>query len=181
MKRADALERIVGDLDDALCVVYLGYASREVHDRADRPGNFYMYASMGMATSTALGVALETDRRVVGIEGDGSLLMNLGTLATLARYGPDNLSLVLVDNGTYAATGDQPTRAQDVDLEEVIEAAGLPVRVARSREEVDEHRGWLMDPGCRFLVLKCDPGNEELPFIDMEPVEVKERFVAALR
>lgn len=178
MRREELLARLGDALDDELLVCYLGYPVRELYHHADRPQNFYMLASMGQATSIALGVAMTTDRPVLGLEGDGSFLMNLGSVASLAAYGPGNLGIVLVDNGTYAATGDQPTLARAVDLAGIVEAAGLEVRELVALDDLEDRMAWLLGRGCRVLVARVAPGNADLPFIDLDPVEIKERFVA---
>ena len=84
---------------NALLICNIGYPSRELFSVSDRPENFYMLGSMGMASSIGLGLALaRPERRVLVLDGDGSVLMNLGSLASIAHHGPENYLLVILDN-----------------------------------------------------------------------------------
>jgi phosphonopyruvate decarboxylase len=108
---------------DACIVSTCGYTSRELFNAADRPGNFYLVGSMGMAAPIALGIALaRPDRKVIAIDGDGSLLMNLGVLPMAAAAGADLLHVV-VDNGMHESTGGQAT-ARRSDFVALALAAG---------------------------------------------------------
>lgn len=128
-ERADQLACTAAVLEttpDAAVISNLGVAScllAAVDD--DRPENLYLWGSMGSTTAVGLGVALETDRPVTVLDGDGSTLMALGTLGTVAEYGPDNLVVVVFDNETYATTGGQRSGADRVDIAGVAGECGL--------------------------------------------------------
>src|SRR6267143_1044291 len=100
---------------------------RPVDQAGHRPQNFYMLGSMGLAFPIALGVALaQPQRRVFALEGDGSLLMQLGSLSTIASLAPKNLTMVVMDNGVHQITGAQPTPAAAVsDIVAIAVASGL--------------------------------------------------------
>ena len=108
-------------------VAGIGNTNFDLFAAGHRPQNFYMLGSMGMAAPIALGVAVaQPNRRVFALEGDGSLLMNLGCLASIAAVGPKNLILVAWDNGLYQITGNQPSAAGTItDLVGVARAAGI--------------------------------------------------------
>ena len=135
MKRRDAIEKIIGLIDDELIVCNIGFPSRELYDIYDREENFYMIGSMGLASSIGLGLALsKPNRDVVVIDGDGSLLMNMGSLVTIFANNPSNLTWIVIDNGAYGSTGNQDTYAQLIDLVEIAKSG--KVNEAPKKEEV---------------------------------------------
>ena len=124
--RLEAIEALAGCLGDGEAVVATtGLTSRELAAVRDRPNNFYMAGSMGHAAAIGLGLALERPRRrVVVLDGDGAVLMHLGTLSTIGHQAPANLVHVVLDNGVYGSTGDQPTTSSTTDLAAVARACG---------------------------------------------------------
>ena len=109
MIRSDILKELVPVLSDQLVVTNIGLPSQEMHMLDDQPTNFYMLGTMGLASSIGLGLALAQDKKVIAIDGDGSVLMNLGTLPTIGNNECDNYILLIIDNGSYGSTGDQKT------------------------------------------------------------------------
>ena len=113
-------------VDQALIIANIGFPAQELYEIQDSPKNFYMLGSMGLSSSIGLGLAQSTDQTVISIDGDGSVLMNLGSLSTIGNYGPKNFILLIVDNGAYGSTGDQPTHTSGkTDLAGVARAAGV--------------------------------------------------------
>ncbi|MHA2325583.1 MAG: thiamine pyrophosphate-dependent enzyme, partial [Promethearchaeota archaeon] len=137
MKRFDAIKRIVESLSNELIVCNIGSPSRELYNIKDRDENFYMLGSMGLVSSIAFGIALSNPTRNVWcIDGDGSLLMNLGSLSTIANNQPNNLTLIVIDNGTYGSTGDQRTyTSKKTKLEIIAKGAGFESISAINNEE----------------------------------------------
>ena len=111
MIRSEILKEIAPILRPHLVVCNIGLPSQEMHMIDDQPTNFYMLGTMGLASSIGLGLALSQPKTVISIDGDGSVLTNLGTLPTIANNVADNFILLIVDNGSYGSTGDQPTYA----------------------------------------------------------------------
>ena len=109
MIRHDLLKRLIPVISDQLVVCNIGAPSQELHSLDDQPTNFYMLGTMGLASSIGFGLALAQDKPVISIDGDGSVLTNLATLSTIANNPRDNYILLIVDNGSYGSTGDQPT------------------------------------------------------------------------
>src|SRR5258708_16301219 len=110
LNRADLSRRLVSKLRDQAVVAGIGNANFDLFAAGHRAQNFYMLGSMGLACPIALGVALaQPERGVIALEGDGSLLMSLGCLATIATVKPRNLTVIIWDNGIYQITGKQPT------------------------------------------------------------------------
>jgi len=137
MNRSDLTRRLVARLQHEEAVVGgIGHTHFDLWAAGQRPQNFYMLGSMGLAAPIALGVAMaQPQRRVFALEGDGSLLMQLGALGTIAAVGPRNLAVIVWDNGAYQITGAQPTMTStNVDLVAIAKGAGI----ARSTWARDE-------------------------------------------
>jgi sulfopyruvate decarboxylase subunit beta len=178
MERIKALEQIANQLDDQLVVCNIGFPSRELYHVKDSPKHFYMLGSMGMASSMGLGLAMAQDREVVVFDGDGSVLMNLGSLVTISNQKPQNLILVVLDNECYGSTGNQCTYASATDLKKVAKGVGFKetFHFKESEDEID-FLPVLNSEGPVFVHLKVKAGNANVPVIPMEPEEIKERFV----
>ncbi|WP_406659971.1 sulfopyruvate decarboxylase subunit beta [Methanolobus sp. ZRKC3] len=179
MKRIDAIVEVAAKAkdSDALLIANIGIPCKELYSLCDMPNNFYMLGSMGLASSIGLGVALSRpDRKVIAIEGDGSVLMNMGSLATIASQSPDNYLLVIIDNGAYGSTGNQPTATSKVtDLAKVAEGAGNEVFEADSSQSL---RQVLKEIDNGVVVVRAQPGNADVPVIKMCPDEIMGRFMA---
>ena len=128
MRRLDALNAIYPQLEDRVVVTIMGAVAAELQSIGHRPNFFYLQHAMGLASSMGLGIALSRpDRQVVVLDGDGSILMNLGGLTTLARYRPRNLTHVVFDNESLLSVGGFPTATSTgSDLAGIAAAAGVP-------------------------------------------------------
>ena len=128
MRRLDALQAIYAQLQDAIVVTIMGAVAAELQSIGHRPNFFYLQHAMGLASSMGLGIALaKPERQVVVLDGDGSVLMNLGGLTTLARYRPRNLVHVVFDNESLLSVGGFPTATSTgSDLAGIAAAAGVP-------------------------------------------------------
>jgi len=128
MRRLDALRAIYDNLADTIVVTIMGAVAAELQSLGHRPSHFYLQHAMGLASSVGLGIALcRPELDVVVLDGDGSLLMNLGTLSTMGRYRPPNLTHVVFDNESLLSVGGFPTATSTgTDLAGVAKAAGVP-------------------------------------------------------
>ena len=111
MIRSEFLRAVAPIIRNKLVVCNIGLPSQELHMIDDQASNFYMLGTMGLASSIGLGLALAQEKTVIAIDGDGSILTNLGTLPTIANNEANNFILLIIDNGSYGSTGDQPTYA----------------------------------------------------------------------
>jgi thiamine pyrophosphate-dependent acetolactate synthase large subunit-like protein len=176
MTRIDATRLIVALAGDAPIVASLGHPAYDLFAVGDRPQNFYTWGSMGLASSVGLGLALaRPDVRVIVLDGDGSLLMNLGSLATIGLLRPANLVVIVMDNEEYATTGGQPTpTAHGADLEAAARAMGIAATATvRTAEE-------LRASGLSgFIVAKV---KESAPTAKppLDCVFIKQRFMSAI-
>jgi thiamine pyrophosphate-dependent acetolactate synthase large subunit-like protein len=184
MNRFDLTSRLVKKLTNEEAVIGgIGNTNFDLWSAGHRPQNFYMLGSMGLAFPIALGVALaQPNRRVFALEGDGSLLMQLGCLSTIASLAPKNLCMVVMDNGIYQITGAQPTPAATVaDIVAIAIASGL-ADSAWAADEEDFER--LVDrslaaPGPTLIGARIDdkPGTGQTR---RDPVQIRERFMLGL-
>src|SRR5213596_1342473 len=128
MLRVDALQAIYPDLEQRIVVTIMGAVAVELYQIGHRHNFFYLEHAMGLASSMGLGIALSLpQQKVVVIDGDGSLLMNLGTLSTLARYKPANLLHIVFDNESLLSVGGFPTATSTgTDLAGIARASGVP-------------------------------------------------------
>jgi thiamine pyrophosphate-dependent acetolactate synthase large subunit-like protein len=184
VNRFDLTKRLVAKLkNDEAVIGGIGNTNFDLWSARRRPQNFYMLGSMGLAIPIALGVALAQPRRhVIALEGDGSLLMQLGCLTTVAALKPANLTIVIMDNGLYQITGCQPTPAAGIaDYVALARAAGL----AKSAWAADEEDfdslvdAALAEGGPTFIAARIDekPG---VGTTDRDPVQIRERFMHGL-
>ena len=127
MLRIDALREVYPIVKDKLVVTIMGAVAAELYSLGHRPNFFYLEHAMGLASSTGLGLALSLpNQKVIVLDGDGSILMNLGSLSTLARYHPRNLTMVIFDNESLLSVGGFPTATSTgTDLEGIARASGV--------------------------------------------------------
>lgn len=184
MNRFDLTKRLVARLTEREAVIGgIGNTNFDLWAAGQRPGNFYMLGSMGLAVALGLGVALaQPARRTFVLEGDGSLLMHLGSLGTVAATAPRNLAIVAFDNGMYHITGRQQTlTAGPVDLVAVAKGAGLE----RSEWAKDEaHFEALVERALRkdgpwFIGARID-GASPAGVTERDPIRIRSRFMDAL-
>jgi thiamine pyrophosphate-dependent acetolactate synthase large subunit-like protein len=184
MNRFDLTSRLVAKLPDEAAVIGgIGNTNFDLWATGHRPRNFYMFGSMGLAFPIALGVALaQPNRCVVAIEGDGSLLMQLGCLTTIASLKPKNLSLIVMDNGIYQITGAQPTPAAAcADIVAVAQGCGI-ADSSWAADEVDFERliqQALAATAPTLIAARIDdkPAVGTTP---RDPVQIRERFMQGL-
>ena len=178
MFRRDAIEDIMKNIDDELIICNIGVPSKELYAVKDRPENFYMIGSMGLASSIGLGLAIaQPDKKIVIIDGDGSVLMNLGSLITVFAQNPKNLTWIVINNGAYGSTGNQDTYAQKVDLLEIAKSIGFDSHNYNDinlKEIINNNK-------CSFINYPVEAGNSASPNIDLTPEKIKERFMNEIK
>jgi len=154
MKRIDAIRKIMDDVTDELVIATTGKISRELFYVKDRPENFYMCGSMGNALPVAIGLALNTDKKVIVLNGDGAALMSLGSMVVANHLRLKNLKHCILDNNAHDSTGGQPTCSESIDF--------------NSLGDVE--------------VIKVERGSiEDLPRINIPPEEMRKRFMDTIK
>ena len=185
MNYREAITTITELLDDQLVICANGLISRETFTIRDRTENFYMIGSMGMASSIGLGVALnKPSKKVIILEGDGNLLMNLGSLPMIGSLQPGNLLHIVLDNEVYASTGNQPTISNVIELEKIAKSARyVYVEKVTTKENLRrEMTHTLKNEGPSFLLVKIVDTAEQIEIgrVTHSPEQIKERFMSAI-
>jgi thiamine pyrophosphate-dependent acetolactate synthase large subunit-like protein len=184
MNRFELTRRLVAKLRHEEAVIGgIGNTNFDLWAAGRRPQNFYMLGSMGLAVPIAFGVALaQPQRRVIALEGDGSLLMQLGCLATVAAVAPKNLLIVAMDNAIYQITGGQKTAtAAAADLVEIARGAGLK-QSFWAGDEADFERlcdRALTEPGPWFVAARID-AQPAVDTTERDPAQIRDRFMRGL-
>jgi sulfopyruvate decarboxylase subunit beta len=185
MRRIDALEAIYPDLEDCVVVTIMGAVSAELQSLGHRPSFFYLLHAMGLASSMGLGIALSRpELQVVVLDGDGSVLMNLGGLTTMARYAPPNLTHIVFDNESLLSVGGFPTAtATGSDLQAISKGAGIHHTASVSTVESfsDAFRTALDANELTSIVTKVDASGPAAFNTDLPMLENRFQFQRHLR
>ena len=183
MIRSEIIKNLIPVISRELVVCNIGLPSQELCMMDDQPTNFYMLGTMGLSSSIGLGLALSQKEKVISIDGDGSILTNLGTLPTIANNVADNFILLIIDNGSYGSTGDQPTyTGKKTSLAAVAKACGCEnVVECQAEEAVDVMKAALASDKMTIIVCKCESGNIPVPVIEYDAPVIKYRFMEVVR
>jgi sulfopyruvate decarboxylase subunit beta len=186
MRRYEALQEIMRAVTDEPVVINLGHPAQELFSLRDRPQNFYMLGSMGLCSSIGHGLALSQPKKVVVIDGDAAVTMNMGGFATIGHTRPKNLVQIVIDNGANGSTGFQPSfTAERLKLEEVARAAGLEqIEVVTERERIAPAVSAALkgERGPYFILIRTQVGMPNgISVIPLGPIEIKDRFTKSLR
>lgn len=180
MKRADAIKAVAEVLDDELIVSNIGVPGKELYAASDRDENFYMLGSYTQASPIGFGISQGTERDVVVLDGDGSLL-GTAILPVIAAEKPQNLTIICLDNGgAFGSTGNQMTHAwSGVDMELYARAAGI-THTCKVHTADELKCAWQnRKTGPCFIHVLLKPGNSDAKNIPLSPIEIKERFVGS--
>jgi thiamine pyrophosphate-dependent acetolactate synthase large subunit-like protein len=183
MNRFDLTCRLVSKLKREEAVIGgIGNTNFDLWAAGPRPQNFYMLGSMGLACPIALGVALaQPQRRVFALEGDGSLLMQLGCLTTIATLAPKNLAIIVMDNGIYQITGNQPTPARQADI--VAIASGCGIAASHWAADEDDFERLVEDALTAVAPTLIAARIDDKPGVGAtrrDPAQIRERFMQGL-
>jgi len=178
MQRADAIQAIASLLTNELVISNIGVPSKELHAASDRDGNFYMLGSYTQASPIGLGLALGTNKPVVVLDGDGSML-GTAVLPVVAEENPSNLTIICLDNGVFGSTGNQCTPAgKKVDLELAARAYGIRNTCSvHTAEELKSAFVSFQPDGPRFIHVIIRPGNTGAPNISLSPRDIRNRVM----
>ena len=184
MKGTEAFQEILPLISDEPVIHANGFICRESFALKDREANFYMIGSMGLASSIGLGVAMcKPDKKVIIIDGDGNVLMALGTLAMIAAEAPKNLIHVVIDNEVYESTGSQRSLSGKIKLEQVAKSSGYEnvLRIDKKEEIKDAFLKLKELTGPNFLLIKVEPCfDSSTGRVTHTPEEITERFMGAI-
>ena len=183
MIRKEAMEIISNEIGDEPIISANGYISRDLFNVKDKPSNFYMIGSMGLASSIGLGVALKNPRKRVFIfDGDGNILMNLGSLITTGSLKPKNLIHIVFDNSIHESTGGQPTNSKNIEIGKIGQNANYKVFQVNSKVELERGiRKIKNNSGLTMIVIKINSKKIVSRRITHKPSKIRERFMKSLR
>lgn len=178
LTRYEVINAIAPFLKNRLVICNLGFPAKELYHVLHQPSNFYMLGSMGMATPIGYGLAISCKKEVIVIDGDGSLLMNPGALSTIALRSPDNLTVIVIDNGVYSSTGDQATAANSVTNLSVV-AQGFGIKNVITVSRADEILAALKNKkrGAKVIHVIARRGNMKLPNIPVSAKDIRNNFM----
>ncbi len=178
MIRKDAIKIASDMIIDSPIISANGYISRDLFEAYDKDTNFYMIGSMGMSSSIALGVALQNpEKRVYVFDGDGNILMNLGSLTTIGKLKPKNLIHLVFDNQSHESTGGQPSNTRNIDLYKIAKSSNYKAFKTNSKIGLEKILRKIKNiNGPIMILIKITKGGKPGKRITHSPVTIKERF-----
>ena len=178
MNRKDAIQVIAKYIKDDPIISANGFISRELFNAYEKNSNFYMIGSMGLASSIGLGVSFKNRYKLIYVfDGDGNILMNLGSMTTIGKLKPKNLVHIIFDNQIHESTGGQYTNSKNIDLEKIAKCVNYKTFVAKNKKELErEIRKIKFGEGPILLKIKISKTTKIGKRIDIEPTKIKSRF-----
>ena len=182
MIRKEAISTVVEKIGNQHIISANGFISRDLLEVCDKNSNFYMIGSMGLASSIGLGVALKnTKKKIFVFDGDGNILMNLGSLITIGITEPKNLVHVIFDNSSHESTGGQPTATNKIQLSQIAKSVNYKVfQVKTENQLVKILQKIKLIPGPIMIIIKIEKGGVISKRINIEPTKIKNRFMNSL-
>ena len=182
MIRKEAV-KIIGEFSGENPIVSAnGFMSRDLFETNDKESNFYMIGSMGLASSIGLGIALKNPKKQVFVfDGDGNILMNLGSLVTIGSLKPINLVHIVFDNNSHESTGGQPTNSSKINLEKSAKTANYKVFVIQTKSKlISVFNDIKKLQGPIFLLIKISTSKERSKRVSWTPKTIRNRVMNSL-
>lgn len=182
MIRREAISLIVEKVGENPIVSANGYISRDLFEVHNKSSNFYMIGSMGLASSIGLGLALKNPRKKIFVfDGDGNILMNLGSLVTLGTIRPKNLVHIVFDNQSHESTGGQPTHSKYIDISKLAKAVNYHIFKTKTKKSLENVLKKIKKmPGPIFILIKIENSNIISKRVNLKPEKIKFRFMNSL-
>ena len=182
MIRKEAVEIIGNYVGKNPIVSANGFMSRDLFEVNDKESNFYMIGSMGLASSIGLGIALKNPKKKVFIfDGDGNILMNLGSLVTIGSLKQKNLVHVVFDNNSHESTGDQPTSSSQINLAKIAKTVNYKIFVVQSKTKLmSVLKNIKKLQGPIFLLVKISTSKERSKRVSWDPKTIRDRVMKSL-
>jgi len=182
MNRKDAIKIISKKINHNPIISANGFISRDLFEVYDKPSNFYMIGSMGLASSIGLGVALKNPKkRVFVFDGDGNILMNLGSLTTIGILKPRNLIHIILDNSIHESTGGQPTHSKIIEIDKIAKVVNYHVFKTTNEEDLKKICEKIKNISGPILILvKIEKNSDVSQRVNFNPTKIKQRFMNSL-
>ena len=184
MIRKNAINLITKYIGNEPIIAANGFISRDLFNVNNKPTNFYMIGSMGLASSIGLGIALKNPKkRIFVFDGDGNILMNLGSLTTIGSLKPKNFIHIVFDNSSHESTGGQPTNTEFVHIDKIAKSCNYN-KVYRLKKKSDVLRIFNKLKSLKgpiMIVIKIKNSNQVSQRIDLNTITIKNRFMSYLK
>ena len=182
MIRKKAIEICMSEIGDSPIVAANGFISRDLFNVKDKKTNFYMIGSMGLASSIALGVAIKNPKkRVYVFDGDGNILMNLGSLATIGVLQQKNLIHIIFDNASHESTGGQPTHTKKLNIKNIGKSTNYRVFETMNKKGLETILNKIQNiSGPIMIIVKIKKSGNTSSRVSFNPTKIRDRFMNCL-
>ena len=182
MIRKQAIEIILKYTKKFPIISANGFPSRDLFESFDKESNFYMIGSMGLASSIGMGIAIKNPKkRIIVFDGDGNLLMNLGSITTIGSFQQKNLIHIVFDNSAHESTGGQPTNTNKINIGKIAKASKYTVFTINNKIELEKVLEKIRTvSGPIMLMIKIEKSNYVSKRIKWTPIQIKNRFMNSL-
>ena len=179
MIRKAAISTVVKKIGNHPIISANGFISRDLFEVCDKNSNFYMIGSMGLASSIGLGLALQNPKKMIYVfDGDGNILMNLGSLTTISKLKPKNFIHIIFDNSSHESTGGQPTSTNKISIDAIAKAVNFKVFRCNSKKNLDETFKKIKNiSGPIIILMKISKSEKISKRVSLPPKKIKSRFM----
>ena len=179
MIRKEAINIVAEKIGNQPIISANGFISRDLFEVCDKNSNFYMIGSMGLASSIGLGLALQNPKKMIYVfDGDGNILMNLGSLTTISKLKPKNFIHIIFDNSSHESTGGQPTSTNKISIDAIAKAVNFKVFRCNSKKNLDETFKKIKNiTGPIIILMKISKSEKISGRISLPPKKIKSRFM----
>ena len=183
MIRKEAVRLIAKEIGNQPIISANGLMSRDLYETNEKESNFYMIGSMGLASSIGLGIALKNPKKKIYVfDGDGNILMNLGSLVTIGSVQPKNFVHIIFDNKIHESTGGQPTNSKIIELEKISRVSKFKTYKISKKEQIKKICSKIKnEDGPICVLVKIEKSSERSIRVDISPPNIKSRFMKSLK
>ena len=183
MIRKEAVQIVCDNIKNDIIVSANGFISRDLYSSLEKNTNFYMIGSMGLASSIGLGIALKKPKkRIFVFDGDGNILMNLGSLVTIGTLQPKNLIHVIFDNKIHESTGGQPTQTNKINISKIAKMTNYTIFSAKTEKSLENILKKIQNvKGPVLIHVLIKKSKERTSRVDITPKKIKNRFMDAIK
>tara|TARA_Y100000996_G_C22548665_1_gene652862 strand:+ start:476 stop:1027 length:552 start_codon:yes stop_codon:yes gene_type:complete len=180
--RRDAIEIVCQHVKNDIIISANGFISRDLFSSLEKNTNFYMIGSMGLSSSIGLGIALKKPKkRIFVFDGDGNILMNLGSIVTIGSLRPKNLVHIIFDNSIHESTGGQPTHSKEINISKIASVSNYRVFSVKSKKDLEISLKKIQKiKGPILIHIRLSKGTKKSSRVDISPEKIKSRFMSAI-